>query len=74
MHIYLCGQIGIHSYYGDIHFIFFVDDYSRMMIVMSMKVKSDAFDMFKWYKARVEKETSKSLKCLRFNRGDSYVC
>ena len=26
--------------------------------------------MFKWYLTRVEKETSKSLKCLRFDRGE----
>ena len=36
---------------------------------MFMKVKSQDFDMFKWYKARVEKATGKSLKCLRSDRG-----
>ena len=29
--------------------------------------------MFKWYLARVEKETSKSLKCLRSNRGGEFT-
>ena len=47
----------------------FVDDYSRMMTVMFLKQKSDAFQMFKWYLARVEKEMGKILKCLRFDRG-----
>ena len=47
----------------------FVDDYSRMMTVMFLKQKFDAFQMFKWYLARVEKETRKSLKCLRSDRG-----
>ena len=51
----------------------FVDDYSRMMIVMLLKKKSNAFQMFKWYLERVKKETSKSLKCLRSDRGKSFV-
>ena len=29
--------------------------------------------MFKWYLARVEKETSKGLKCLRFDRGGEFT-
>ena len=47
----------------------FVEDYSRMMIVMFLKQKSDAFQMFKWYLAKVEKEIGKSVKCLRSDRG-----
>ena len=51
----------------------FVDDYSRMMTVMFLKQKYDAFQMFKWYLARVEKETGKSLKCLRSDRGGEFT-
>ena len=29
--------------------------------------------MFKWYLARVEKETGNSLKCLRSNRGGEFT-
>ena len=29
--------------------------------------------MFKWYLARVEKETGKSLKCLRSDRGGEFI-
>ena len=29
--------------------------------------------MFKWYLARVEKETGKSLKCLRLDRGGEFI-
>ena len=46
-----------------------VDDYSRMMTVVFLKQKFDAFLMFKWYVARVEKETRRNLKCLRYDRG-----
>ena len=43
----LCGPIGIESYSGEKFFILFVDDYSRMMIVMYLKEKLEAFDKFK---------------------------
>ena len=51
----------------------FVDDFSRMMTIMFLKHKLDAFQMFKWYLARVEKETSKNLKCLKSNRGGEFT-
>ena len=43
------------------------------MAIMFMKVKSHAFYMIKWYKARVEKETRKYLKCFIFNRGGEFI-
>ena len=60
------------SYKGDKYIILFVDDYSRIMTVMFLKQKYDAFQMFKWYLARIEKEIGKSLKCLRSDRGGEF--
>ena len=51
----------------------FVDDYSKMMTSILLKKKSDSFQNFKWYLARVEKEISKNLKCLRSNRGGEFT-
>ena len=51
----------------------FVDDFSGMMIVMLLKEKSDVFQMFKWYLARVEKEIGKSLKCSMSNREGEFI-
>lgn len=62
VHTNLCGPIGIESYIGEKIFILFVDDYSRMMLVMYLREKLEAFEKFKWYLARVEKETGKRLK------------
>lgn len=60
--------------YGpDKYFILFVDDYSRMMIVMFLQEKYDAFKKFKWYLARFEKEIDKILKCPRSNRGGEFI-
>lgn len=63
----------VQSYYGDKYFILFVDDYSRMMSIMFLKEKSEAFQMFKWYKARVENEIEIQLKCLRSDRGGEFA-
>ena len=61
------------NYSGDKFFILFVDDYSRMMTVMYLKEKSEAFQKFKWYFARIEKEIGKKVKCLRSNRGGELI-
>ena len=58
---------------GDKFFILFVDDYSRIIIVMQLKEKSEAFQKFKWYLTRVEKETRKRLNCLRSYRGGEII-
>ena len=73
VHTDLCGPIEVQSYKGDKYIMLLVDDYSRMMTVMFLKQKSDAFQMFKWYVARVEKEIGKSLKCLRSDRGGEFT-
>ena len=73
VHIDLCGPKKVQSYKGDKYTMLFVDDYSRMMTIMFLKQKSDAFQMFKWFLARVEKETCKSLKCLRLDRGGEFT-
>ena len=62
-HIDLYGPIDVQSYKGYKYIMLLADDYSRMMIVMFLKQNFDAFQMFKWYLARVEKEMGKSLKC-----------
>ena len=73
VHIDLCGPIEVQSYKGDKYIILLVDDYSRMMTVMFLKYKSDAFQMFKWYLERVWKEIGKSLKCLRSDNGGEFT-
>ena len=41
--------------------------------MMFLKVKFDAFKLFKWYLDRVEKEIGKSLKCLRSDKGGEFI-
>ena len=44
-----------------------------MMTVMYLREKLEAFEKFKWYLERVEKEIGKKLKCLRSNRGGEFI-
>ena len=53
IHTSLCDPIEVKGYKGDRYIMLFLDDYSRMMIVMFLKHKLDASQMFKWYLARV---------------------
>ena len=73
VHTDLCGPIGVESYTGEKLFILFVDDYSRMMTIMYLREKLEAFKKFNWYLARVEKEIGKRLKCLRSERGGKFI-
>lgn len=51
----------------------FTDDFSRMTWVAFLKEESEAFSKFKAFKALVEKETDKNLKCLRSDRGGEFT-
>ena len=73
MHTNLCGLIRVESYTGEKLFILFVDDYSRMMTIIYLREKLEAFEKFKLYLARVEKEIWKRMKCLRSERGSEFI-
>ncbi|KAL8107155.1 hypothetical protein AgCh_023817 [Apium graveolens] len=49
-----------------------VDDFSKKMWVYLLKEKSNAFEMFKRFKALVENETEKRIKTLRIDRGGEF--
>ncbi|KAH9655417.1 Integrase catalytic domain-containing protein [Citrus sinensis] len=58
---------------GAKYMVTFIDDYSRRCWVYPIKKKSDVFHVFKEYKARVELESSKKIKCLRTDNGGEYT-
>nr|GEV08083.1 hypothetical protein [Tanacetum cinerariifolium] len=55
------------------YFVSFIDDYSRRCWVYPIKKKSDTFEVFKVYKARVELYSEKKIKCLRTDNRDEYT-
>ncbi|KAH9707030.1 Integrase catalytic domain-containing protein [Citrus sinensis] len=58
---------------GAKYMVTFIDDYSRRCWVYPIKKKSDVFLVFKEYKARVELESGKKIKCLRTDNGGEYT-
>ncbi|GJZ97608.1 gag-pol polyprotein [Tanacetum coccineum] len=66
-------QAPIQSLGGAKYFVSFIDDYSRRCWVYPIKKKSDVFEVFKVYKARVELDSGKKIKCLRTDNGGEYT-
>jgi hypothetical protein len=68
IHTDLCGPMQNESVGGNIYFITFIDDYSRMCWVYFLRNKSDALNVFKKFKAFVELQSGYKLKKLRSDR------
>ena len=58
---------------GAKYMVTFIDDYSRRCWVYQIRKKSDVFPVFKEYKAQVELESNKRIKCLRTNNSGEYT-
>jgi hypothetical protein len=72
VHTYVWGPTQV-SYLGGSHYyVTFIDDATRKTWVYSFRQKYVVFDTFKKWKALVENETGKRLKCLRSDNGGEY--
>jgi hypothetical protein len=61
------------SYLGVSHYyVSFIYDATRKIWVYYIRQKSDVFDTFKKWKALVDNEIGKRLKCLRSDNGGEY--
>jgi hypothetical protein len=72
VHADICGPINPASNSNKRYFLSFIDDFSRKTWIYFLHEKSEAFTMFKRYKACVEKKTGAYLKCLRTDRGGEF--
>ncbi|GAU30667.1 hypothetical protein TSUD_31390 [Trifolium subterraneum] len=73
VHLDICGPINPQSNGGNMYFITFTDDFSRKTWLYVLKDKANALEVFKEFKARVEKESGCSIVCLRSDRGGEYT-
>ncbi|GKV31343.1 hypothetical protein SLEP1_g40039 [Rubroshorea leprosula] len=73
IHADVCGSMNTLSLNKSMYFIVFVDDFSRLTWVYFAKEKSDAFPIFKKFKALVEKQSGCSIKVLRTDQGGEFV-
>ncbi|CAH9144429.1 unnamed protein product [Cuscuta epithymum] len=69
VHTDLWGPAEVTSLGGSAYYMTFIDDATRKVWVYFLKNKSDAFDAFRRWKARVETESGLKLKCLRSDNG-----
>ncbi|PNX79017.1 putative copia-type protein, partial [Trifolium pratense] len=65
IHSDICGPFEVPSLSGSKYFITFVDEYTRMLWLYTIKFKREALDVFKRFKVLIEKESDKSIKILR---------
>ena len=73
IHSDVCGPFKEMARGGFYYFITFIDDLSRYGHLFLMKNKSESFEKFKEFKAKVENQTGKSIKTLRSDRGGEYL-
>lgn len=73
IHTDICGPFKTCSLGGAKYFATFIDDKSRYIEVAILKKKSDIFEAFKEYKARVEKQTGRQIKKIRSDNAKEYL-
>lgn len=72
IHADICGPITPESIGHKRYLLTFIDDHSGKMWSYIIAEKSEAFEIFKIFKASVEKECSLSVCCLRTDRGGEF--
>jgi len=60
-------------YGGSSYLLSFLDDFSRKVWVYMLKRKSDVFSVFKQFRALVENNTGRTIKCLRTDNGGEFT-
>jgi len=69
----MCGPINPISNSKKRYLLTFIDDFNIKFWVYFLVEKSEAFDTFKFYKARLEKETRTFIQSLKTDRGREFI-
>lgn len=72
VHADICGPIKPESNSNKRYFLSFIDDFTRKTWIYFLHEKSEAFAMFKNFKAYVEKESGAYITSLRTDRGGEF--
>ncbi|KAL2630872.1 hypothetical protein R1flu_015558 [Riccia fluitans] len=67
------GKSPVPSHSRKEYYISFINDYSRYMWVYFLHHKSEVFAIFVKWKAQVETQTGKKVRCLRSDNGGKYI-
>ena len=69
IHSDVFGPIDVPSTSRSVYYVYFIDDFSRRTWVYFLRSKAEVFSCFKEFKAMVEFQTGKKIKCLRTDNG-----
>ncbi|MDF3686129.1 integrase catalytic domain-containing protein, partial [Enterobacter hormaechei] len=72
IHSDVFGPVKVPSISKSVFFVSFIDDYSRRTWIYFLKSKTQVFSRFKEFKAFVENQTSKKIKCVRTDNGGEF--
>ncbi|KAE8685445.1 hypothetical protein F3Y22_tig00111098pilonHSYRG00167 [Hibiscus syriacus] len=73
VHSDVWGPCTTSSLGGSRYYVTFIDDFSRKVWVYFLKQKYEVFEKFKLWKAEVENQTGRKIKCLRSDNGTEYT-
>jgi transposase InsO family protein len=73
VHMDVCKPMPVPSIGGSRYFATFLDDYSKLSVVVPMKQKSEVAKVTEWTINRLELQLGKKLKSVRTDRGKEYV-
>jgi len=73
IHSDVCGPMATTGLMGEHYFATFIDEQSGRIAILLLVQKSEVFERFKQYKAKVELETGKRIRSLRCDGGGKYT-
>jgi hypothetical protein len=73
IHSDLVGPMSVPSPSGSRYMVIFKDDFSSYSSIFFLKQKSEAFEHFKYFVLRLEKETNNSVNIFRSDNGGEYT-
>ena len=66
------GLVDVPSIGRSIYYVSFIDDFGRRTWVYLLRSKAEVFNYFKEFKAMVELQIGKKIKCLRTDNGGEF--
>ena len=73
VHLVGCGPMPVPSIGGSRYFATFLDDYSKLSVIVSMRQKGEVAKVSEHVINRLELQLGKKLKSVRTDRGKEYV-
>ncbi|CAL9009189.1 unnamed protein product [Prunus brigantina] len=69
----VCGPMTTNTLGGARYFVTFINDHSRKVWAYALRTKDQVYEVFKGFHDNVERETGRSLKCIRTNNIGEYM-